>query len=287
MPKTKVDYERIARYVESNPIECYVHYDDELSDDFVELLLQGKKDEVRWKIEELYYDGDYNLDYYWQELCDELDITKEELEDWRDTDGFYPSFNLTDDGLSKLMANTTSYITATMWDCDFNFYNWAYGGPITYDDVKETLSVLGINPYEFKKKAVGGSLTSGEGKVKGYFPNLPSRVPAVDVDELWGNLIVLYNGVLNFCLGDLENVAEVLSQEGKYITFKAGTNVVMYDFGNGAGITDCKLIRDVRVPRSKVEFRNDKPNTYGIQSCYGFVNSFWKEGGISNEGNSK
>ena len=111
---------------------------------------------------------------------------------------------------------------------------------------------------------------------------MPNRKPAVDVNELRGNMIVLYDGVLNFCLGDLAQVAEVASGETKNITFKAGTNVVMYDFGNGAGITEVQLKEDVTIPRKKVEFKNDNESRYGIQSCYGFVHSYWTEGSVEN-----
>lgn len=285
MPKTKVDNELIARYIESNPLECYVDYNDELSDDLVDMLLKGKKQDVIWKIEDMYYDSTGDLEWYWQELIEEVGCTREQLDEWLSTDGFYPSHEMSDGNFSRLLNNTTSYITATLWDADYNFYNWAYGYPLTYSDVKETLRLLNINPREFKELVCGGS-TSGVGKIKGWFPDLPERQPCVDVKELWQNMLTLYDGVMNFLLGDLANVSEVLADNPEQITFKAGTNIVMYNFTSGAGITETKLIRDLTLPRKIIDFRNDKPNTYGIQSCYGFTNNYWREGEISN-GDSK
>ena len=198
-------------------------------------------------------------------------------------DGFYPSSHISEYDWKKLLSNTSVEITATVWDAEWNFYNWAYGGPVNYSDVKESLRILGINPLEFKKAFDDSSVSlGGSHRLRGYFPDMPNRKPAVDVNELRGNMIVLYDGVLNFCLGDLAQVAEVVSGETKNITFKKGTNVVMYDFGNGAGITEVQLKEDVTIPRKKVEFKNDNESRYGIQSCYGFVHSYWTEGSVQN-----
>ncbi len=112
---------------------------------------------------------------------------------------------------------------------------------------------------------------------------MPQREPKVDTQELWDNMCVLYNGVMHFCLGDLENVAEVLSNNSKNITFKKGTNVVFYDRGNGAGITETQLTGDVTIQRKMVEFSNDTNNSYGVQACYGFTNNYWTEGSIQDE----
>ena len=86
--------------------------------------------------------------------------------------------------------------------------------------------------------------------------------------------------------GDLENIANILADKPNKITIKKGTPIVMYNFASGAGITETKLIRDLTLPRKMLDFRNDKPNTYGIQSCYGFLDGYWREGEIAN-GDSK
>lgn len=277
--------DKMQEYVENNPEEIYIDYRDELSSKQIDEILAGKADEVRDQIEEDYSMNSSGEEFasYWERMCGELDCTMEDVSDWLEGDGAYPWFALDDHGWKQLIRNTKVCITGTIWDAEWNFNNWAYGGPVNYSDVKNSLKVLGINPLEFKNLMSGGSNTSGDGKLKGWFPDMPDREAKVNIKDLWDNMIVLYDGVLNFCLGDLENIAEVLKGDSKNITFKAGTNVVMYNFGNGAGITEVKLTGDVTIPRKMVEFRNDSSNKYGIQECYGFVHSYWEEGGIKNE----
>lgn len=277
--RVKTIEDKIFEYVDSHQEDIYINYNDKLSTDQVRLILDGEAEDVRDNIEIDYTEG-IDLTTYWKTMCEELGCTMDDVDDWLAADGYLPYHNLSDHEWKQLLRNTNVYITATLWDADWNFNNWAYGGPVTYSDVKESLKVLGINPLEFKKLMTGGSMTSGTGKLRGYFPDMPNRIAKVDVKELWENMSVLYDGVLNFCLGDLENIAEVLKDNPKNITFKKGTNVVMYNFNNGAGITELPLTGDVTVPRSKIEFRIDSDNRMGIQACYGFVHKYWEEGSI-------
>lgn len=274
----------IASYIENHGIEIYIDYRDELGEEDVQRILEGNADDVRWEIEERCF-SDEVPDYYWEDLCEEVGITEEQLELFKESeDMFWPSWYLDDDGWNRLVRNTSVNIVGIMWDCNWDFYDWAYGGPVYYRDVKETLKVLGVNPKEFLDKVRGGSLTMGEGKLKGWFPDMPDRVPAVNVEDLFNNMIVLYNGVMHFCLGDLSEVLDVVSSDSKYVTIRKGTNVVMYDRMNGAGITDVPLTRDITIRRKDIDFRNDsdRSNGYGIQACYGFTQSYWNEGSIQN-----
>lgn len=277
--------DKIEAYVDANPVDIYVDYRDELSNEQVEAILKGNADEVRDNIVMEYDPWGEGLDYYWDELCSEVGCDREDVDDWLSDEGFYPAYQLDDHGWRQLLRNTSAKVTGIVWDAEFNFNNWAYGGPLNYQDVKETLKILGINPFEFKKEGLSrgsGSATSGQGQFKGYFPDMPKRVPKIDPKELWDNLCTLYDGVMTFCLGDLENIAEVLSSESDTITFKKGTNVVFYEFGGGAGITEVQLTDDVTIKRKQVEFRNDSDFRYGVQACYGFVDSYWTEGSIKN-----
>jgi len=274
----------IAKYIEDNPIEIYVDYRDELGKEQIDSILEGNADEVRDEIEMNYDMWGEDLDYYWDELCSEVDITREQLDLWLESDeSFYPYHTLSDSDWRRIISNTTVNIVGIMWQCEWNFYNWAYSGPVHYSDVKESLKVLGINPKEFHDKLRGGSMTSGPGQLKGWFPDMPQRKPAVDIDELYDNMCVLYDGVMHFCFGDLEEIMEVLSSDSKELIVKKGTNVVMYDRGNGAGITEVQLKEDIKVRRKDIEFRNDTNDSYGVQACYGFVQSYWNEGSIHNE----
>lgn len=272
--------DKIISYIENNGIEIYVDYRDELSEEDVERILEGKADEVRWEIEENCF-HDEVPDYYWDDLCEEVGITQEQLELFKESeDMLWPSWYLDDHGWNRLVGNTSVNIVGIMWDCNWDFYDWAYGGPLYYRDVKESLRVLGVNPKDLLKRIHDGEAY----KAKGWFPDMPDRVPAVNVDDLLNNMIVLYNGVMHFCLGDLADVMDVVSSDSKTVVIKKGTNVVMYDRMNGAGITDLPLTRDITVERSLIEFRNDsdRSNGYGVQACYGFTQSYWNEGSIQN-----
>lgn len=272
----------IAKYIEDNPIEIYVDYRDELGESQIDQILEGKAWEIRDEIE--MSAGDYeDYSYYWDTLCEELDLTREQLDLWLESDeSFYPGHYLDDHGWNRILSNTSANIVGIMWQCEWNFYNWAYSGPVHYSDVKESLKVLGINPKDFHDKLRGGSMTSGPGQLKGWFPDMPQRKAAVDIDELYDNMCSLYNGVLHFCFGDLADIVDVLESDSKELVVKKGTNVVFYDRGNGAGITEVELKEDVVIRRKDIEFRNDTNNSYGVQACYGFTNSYWNEGSIQN-----
>lgn len=272
----------IAKYIEKNPIEIYMDYQDSLGQLQIDAVLDGRAIEVMDDI--VLSAGDYeDYSYYWNTLCEELDIDLEQLNLWLESDeGFYPGHDLSDREWNKLLSNTTVNIVGIAWQAEWNFYNWAYSGPVHYTDVKETLKLLGINPKDFHDKLRGGSATSGPGVLKGWFPDMPQRKPAVSIDELYDNMCSLYNGVTHFCFGDLAEIMEVVSSESKELVIKKGTNVVMYDRGNGAGITEVKLTEDITIRRKDIEFRNDTNNTYGVQACYGFVQSYWNEGSIQN-----
>lgn len=274
--------DKIAEYVENHPEEIYIDHSDELSGDQIDKVLAGKADEVRWEVEDNAYRFSDDLDYYWEQCREETGASQDDIDDWLADEGFYPSYVLTDYDWVRLLRNTTVTISAIVPEAEWNFSNWAYGQPIEYSELRESLKVLGIDPYVFREIKTGGSRTMGEGLFKGYFPKMPNRVPKIDPQELYDNMCVLYDGMLNFCLGDLENIAEVMSAKSKYLVFKKGTNIVMYDRLNGAGITEATLTEDLKIRRELVEFHNDTNNTYGIQSCYGFTQSYWKEGEVQN-----
>ncbi len=274
--------EKMYQYVEDHPVEIYIDYNDELSEEQVTMLLEGRKDDCLMDIEDwannTTYEGQY--EEYWEEMGVELNITKEDVEDWLSTgDGIYPSYYLDDHGWRQLLRNTNAKIEGVMWDTNFNMNNWAYGYPVTYSDVKDTLKLFGINPKDFHDNVKGGSMTSGEGKLKGWFPDMPDRVPKIKLNDIFDGMCSLYDGVVVFALGDLENVAEVLGDDPKNITIRKGTNVVIYEFAGGAGITDFPLIEDIVIPRKQIDFRTS--GKYGLQDCYGFTNSYWQEGSIS------
>lgn len=279
--RVKTIEDKIAEYVENNPVEIYVDYRDELSEKQVELILEGKADEARDDVVDQAYGWDDNLSYYWEQCREETGASQDDIDDWLADEGFYPGYSLDDHSWRQLLSNTRVNIIGTVWDAEFNFNNWAYGGPVNYSDVKNTLKLLGINPYLFKKLRSGGSMSGGD-KLRGYFPDMPNRVPVIEPSDLWDNLLTLYDGVVNFCFSDLEEIAEVLASNSKNVTIKKGTNIVIYDFGGGAGITETQLTADLTIPRKMIELKNDKDYRYGIQECYGFTDNFWQQGSIHN-----
>ena len=132
----------IAKYVEEHPIDIYIDYRDELGEEQIEKILEGKADEVRCDIE---VNANHNeeLELYWQNLCEELLCTQQELDDWLSSnEGFWPSSELSDHSWRMLLRNTRTYITCTMWDVPWEFNCWAYGQPLEYSNVKEALKIL-------------------------------------------------------------------------------------------------------------------------------------------------
>lgn len=278
--KVKTIEDKIEQYVDNHQLDIYVDRDDGLTEEQVEMLLKGDKDGAMFDIEEWAnnnpWDGEF--DSYWEQCRKETGASQDDIDDWLDGDGHYPYYSLGDYEWKQFLRNTNVKIEAVLWDANFNVNNWAYGYPVSYSDVKDTLKLLGINPKDFKENVRGGSMTAGDGKLKGYFPDMPSRVPKIALKDLFDGMCSLYDGAVVFCLGDLENVSEALLDDPKNITFKKGTNVVIYEFAGGAGISDFPLIEDLTVPRKQVSFQVS--GKYGIQDCYGFVSSYWEEGSI-------
>lgn len=264
-------WDKFAEYVENTPYEIYIDYRDELSQEQVTEILAGNKLDVIDEIEDSYFSQMEFDDIYWKEMAENLDVGVSEVEEWLQNDGYYPTHTLDDYDFSRLMRGTRTEIAAIATNAEYNFESWAYGNPVNYSDVRYTLKVLGINPLEFKNKFE----TQGH-RFKGWFPDLKNRVAKVCIDDLEPQ--GLFNGTLVFCLGNLENVVDVLDQNKKKVTFKAGTNIVIYDYLNGAGITETELLEDVEMERRDITFRNDNDSTYGIESCYGFGNNFWAKG---------
>lgn len=276
-------WKKFEQYVEDNPKDIFIDYRDELSKEQIDLVLAGKSDEVIMGIEEYanaYMDFD---DYYWTEMAQELGVKDYQIKEWLDIgdNALWPGETLDDYEWKKLLRNTSVQVRATVWEAKWDFYNWAYGGPVFYSDVKDSLKILGINPLDFRNSFDKTSVSlGGSHPLKGWFPDMPQRVPAVNLLDIAPQ--ALYDGVMNFCVSNLEDLLEVLESDSKEITFKAGTNVVMYDFGNGAGICEFPLIRDVTIRRQDVEFANDDTTRWGIEECFGFGQRYWEEGGVRN-----
>src|ERR1700751_4976586 len=89
--------DKMAEFVENNPIDIYIDYNDELSKEQVNAILEGKADDVRADIEMEYQYDDYS--YYWKEMCENIGCSMDDVEDWLSSvDGFCPSYNLDDHG---------------------------------------------------------------------------------------------------------------------------------------------------------------------------------------------
>ena len=128
-------FQKFQQYVDTVSDEIYIDYRDELSSEQVTKILEGKSDEVYWDICDSYsMDADYS--YYFETMAEKLEVTKEEIDEWLAEDGCYPSSHISEYDWKKLLSNTSVEITATVWDAEWNFNNWAYGGPVNYSDVK-------------------------------------------------------------------------------------------------------------------------------------------------------
>lgn len=136
-----------------------------------------------------------------------------------------------------------SYV-AEVPDATWNLDAWNNKDAIPYSGIKEALRILGINPNEFFMKLPIGY------KAKGWYQNLPNRKAKIDIEDLFKPKS-LSNGTLNFVLKD----NELMKSENKYLTFPAGTKVVMYDHLNNKEILSTVLKEDVQVHRLLVQFR--------------------------------
>jgi hypothetical protein len=134
-----------------------------------------------------------------------------------------------------------------------------------YDDVKDELEYFGVNPMDMKE----------------FFPNVrwyncPTRkdpmISPEGLAEAWINCF--YSGYWQAML-DAGQVLE-LAIDGKLegnLILKAGANLIIHDYFNGASSINEQLLKDIEVDSDGIY--NDGANRYGIQSCCRFVDSAW------------
>ena len=277
-------WDRCTAYVESHSIEIYVDYRDELTAEQIGQILEGAAegpdkglealDAVEEEItENARLNDDYYLGDYFETMAADLGCDVEDVDDWRenDPDMFYPSY-WTD--MTRWLRNSCAHITAKLLDADGERVSLPFGYASEWEpdnpDVAYFCQVLGVNPSSLAVAVRADNVLD--------FENRRDRTdPAIDVDMLRTNLCVNYDGVVCFMLDDPASVVEALGAET--VVLVRGTTLLVYDYFQGAGITEAILLRDVEIPRSRLSFDVDNGNHYGIDSCYG-GRTDWGAGGI-------
>jgi hypothetical protein len=268
-------WDRCRGYVEEHAIEIYPDYHDKLSAEQIRSVLEGYSESPDKGLEALdaieceisryamCNNMDYYLPLYFEEMADALDVDPEAIDDWRnnDPDMFYPSF-WTD--IHAWLRNSEAHITAKLLDADGNRVVLPFGYASEWDpdneDVDYFCEALGLNPRRLAEAIHAEQAPMFEDRTE-------RTDPAINATELLTNLCVRYDGVVCFMLDDPASVVKALQAES--VTLTRGTTLIVYDYFQGAGITEAILLRDVTLPRGRLSFDVDNDNRYGIDSCYG------------------
>jgi len=233
--------EEAQKWLDEQVIEMDWGYDGQLSSEQIDLILDGKTNEVD---DDLWEE---NHEYIWEseqyllaEAAEDFDVDKDELE---------PTMAI-DMNLARLARNTNGYT-----GLDLNIEHDQYWE--TYEDVEGELEELGINPHD----------------VDEGWPDIPDRDPLVTIKSLWELWVnCCYTGGY-VALLNCGEVLESLFKGEKLSVLERGANLTIYNFWNGSGSMIESTIRDHKIDPK--EIYNDGAMKYGIQSCYGLGSSEW------------
>ena len=213
----------------------------QLGEEQIDLILDGKIDEVSDSLWER------NIDYIWEvEQC----LVAEAAEDFDvDADELEATMGINMD-LAKLARNTNGYLGLEL--------NIEHVQPWEdYMDVIGELEQLGINPRDVDED----------------WPDIPGRDPLITIKslrELWINNFYMGGYVV---LLDCGEVLEALIEGKKLSVLEKGANLTIYNFWNGSGSMIIPTIRELEIDPRRIY--NDGATHYGIQRCYGVINSEW------------
>ena len=293
----KCQDKKFIKELEDSTNEIYWDYNDELSDEQINKILNGKKDDVQ---EEIWENNiDYGTDNEFNIIKEALSSLNIELDNdveiWDLRDWYSDYVPGLDINLSSLMRNITPslrIIMFTNYDCLPSHYMHDYGNGYTYDDyLKDIIDLFNLNPALVKKEMLAHNWD-----VKGSWPNKKNRngkeyVKYSDfIIELENNLGC---SLINFFgTTDLDDFLN--NQNIKEITITKGSYAGLLDHSQGGGsVWEMKILRDLTikldVPYTKdkckyntFELVTDEDNGYGYgaNEIAGVSSDFWKAGGF-------
>jgi len=253
--------EKIQEWLNNHPVDVFWDYREGFGKESVTKILAGDLDEVYDSFWEMNIDYIYDLemqtlkeaiDLFWPGLSDVADIDEvaSELRDHVDV--------IIDMNFKDLARYTDAYICVEL-PVEHDSY-WR-----EYSDVRDELEYFGINPAELREFFTDVRWYDCPTRTK---PLLKTRV----LVEAWVNCG--YSGAWHAML-DARTTLE-LAVDRKLdgtLTLKAGANLIIHDYWNGASSMNEPLLVDIDVEAK--EIFHDGASRYGIQSCCGFIDSAW------------
>lgn len=257
---TEEDVRTAIKELEEMVVEVDWSRDAELSNEQIDQLLAGKRDDVEmdaWdnSVDHTFYLEDWARGY----IAKEHGVPEKEL---------YEHYPIVDLRFDWVINNSTVYLAVPLiGEEDFGHSPTGYGGE--YEDYEHELKVLGVNPHLMYNE----------------WPDLPERDdPLIDPDqlyELWNNL-AFYWSVYMILLDGTDILLEAY-REGKITSnvVKKGATVTLHDYVNGASSVEACLRRDVKI--DPADIFNDGGSRYGIQACCSLYAGAW-DGQLVKEG---
>ena len=245
--------------------ECYVHYDDELSDKSIKEILESDSPMETFydQFEPDFYDYDFNeVQRKVENEFEGYDENEEEIDEWlRENVHFYiPEGHYLN---KKVCANL-------ILDTGDGNYDYTLNNLLNGEEISDESALLWLAIQQgYTKEQLEVAMAEGEFGGSKFLKS--AREECLNVTSSM-NAVAFF---VKMSIKDLINY-----KENPY-TFKidAGTSCGLVDFWNGAGgILEIQLEKAVEVPADKVRsFTIDGADGYGVDKIYCMSSSFWTE----------
>jgi hypothetical protein len=246
---------RMMEYCGNNPLHLYVHYDESLPDEWVNLALTGNFDSLWEKVWESvmdYCDYPETWEYWESDFAKEFgysawDDMPEKLREWVQESRHCDESEYVKD----LCRNTRVHVNAVLLKRDGELiYAPAYRGGA--DDAKAARYIRDAFGLDCKPSEVAGKLECVYG---GYDTESAVVIGTISGRNLW----------------------QIIESEKAPSQIEVGPrdsdNLLWYEFYNGAGNLGGVKIGKTR--KFNATFHVDGTRGYGIDSCYGFCGHVW------------
>lgn len=288
--------EGMQEWLDDNPAQMYWNYDDRITTDQIDLLLEGKSWEAIEETEEWIRHDDGVQTNEDAQVKECLGAFIDRLLDRANTNNNGPDIEEDDIDIDELIDALELYGRT---DIDFDTLVQQTSVRLTldleveipykphdYDEYEEILDFFNINPRTLYTIINGPSFDWPDEEP---WPNKPERdnneyVKPAEVFESMNNFF--YSGMYVALLGGytdlltLSYALEEAEEDGKslQITIPRGAMIIEHDYMNGAGGLGFRLIKDMTITLVKDnQLARDGRYSYGVDAVHGFVEEVWDQ----------
>lgn len=212
-------------------------------------ILKQFRSQIQQELED---DSFGSSNYDWDTLINEYNLLE-----------FSPGVNTNVDGL----ISNTRQLRVVIQLGIFQEHGWRWRKYIEYNDIKDLLRLLNINPRDIHKS----------------FPYHPRRkgcpiIKPKDLIELWDNAPE-YGGRYAIPISlKLKEYIENIDHYHTGITIQKGSQIWLHNYANGSGSISVPLQKNLKIMKEQVSYTlgDDRETTgYGFDEVYGLCGDAW------------